>query len=79
MTDIEGTVAPGYERVMDAFAANLGRETGAAVSVYRHGEPVVDPAAGIAFGYVMDRLHADYAQPDTRAANLICAVAASIR
>ncbi|WP_033342673.1 serine hydrolase domain-containing protein [Catenuloplanes japonicus] len=48
MTIIEGTVAPGYDRVAAAFAANLTDETGAAVAVYRHGEPVVDLWAGIA-------------------------------
>ncbi|MDR7275094.1 serine hydrolase domain-containing protein [Catenuloplanes atrovinosus] len=48
MTSIEGTVAPGYERVAEAFAANLALEAGAAVAVYRHGEPVVDLWGGVA-------------------------------
>lgn len=44
---IEGFVAPGFERVRDAFAANFEREgdyqeTGAALAVYRGGEIVVD-------------------------------------
>ncbi len=40
---IEGSVAPGYERVRDVFAdlVDSGRETGAALTVLRHGEPVV--------------------------------------
>jgi CubicO group peptidase (beta-lactamase class C family) len=44
---IEGTVAPGFERVREAFAENFGRddayqELGAALAVYRSGRPVVD-------------------------------------
>ncbi|MCX4095371.1 serine hydrolase domain-containing protein [Nocardia sp. alder85J] len=44
MTTIEGTVAPGFEPVRDAFAANFDKagEVGAAVAVYRDGQPVVD-------------------------------------
>ena len=47
---IDGFTAPGWERVRDAFAANFARhgETGAAVCVYRAGEPVVELAAGVA-------------------------------
>jgi CubicO group peptidase (beta-lactamase class C family) len=47
---IEGETAPGFEAVRDAFAANFaeGAEIGAAVSVYRHGENVVDLWGGIA-------------------------------
>lgn len=47
---IDGTVAPGYEAVRDAFAANFAEhgEIGAAVCVYRDGEPVVDLWGGIA-------------------------------
>ncbi|GAB7036357.1 MULTISPECIES: serine hydrolase domain-containing protein [Catenuloplanes] len=48
MTDIHGTVAPGYERVAEAFAANMAREAGAAVAVYRAGERVVDLWGGVA-------------------------------
>jgi CubicO group peptidase (beta-lactamase class C family) len=42
MTD--GIVAPGFEPVREQFEANFARrgELGAAVSVYRHGEKVVD-------------------------------------
>src|SRR5690349_20120466 len=44
---IHGTVAKGFERVRDAFAANFTRgddyeEVGAALAVYRAGKPVVD-------------------------------------
>jgi CubicO group peptidase (beta-lactamase class C family) len=44
MTTIDGTVAPGFEPVRDAFAANFEKagEVGAAVAVYRDGRPVVD-------------------------------------
>jgi CubicO group peptidase (beta-lactamase class C family) len=45
---IRGTVAPGFEPVRDAFARNFARhgEVGAAVCVYRRGEPVVDLQGG---------------------------------
>jgi CubicO group peptidase (beta-lactamase class C family) len=44
---IHGSVAPGFERVRDAFAANFTRgddyeEVGAALAVYRNGQPVVN-------------------------------------
>lgn len=44
---VEGFVAPGFERVRDAFAANFDRadhyrELGASLAAYRHGERVVD-------------------------------------
>ncbi|MFC0109053.1 serine hydrolase domain-containing protein [Kibdelosporangium aridum] len=47
---INGQTAPGFEGVRDAFAANFtaGAEVGAAVSVYLHGQPVVDLWGGIA-------------------------------
>ena len=50
---IAGTVAPGFEPVRDAFAANFERpqayrEIGAALAVYRHGECVVDLWGGYA-------------------------------
>ena len=49
--DVQGTVAPGFERVREAFAANFRRgddyeEVGAALAVYRAGAPVVDLWAG---------------------------------
>ncbi|MFE9576896.1 serine hydrolase domain-containing protein [Nocardia sp. NPDC006044] len=47
---IDGTVAPGYEAVRDAFAANFADQgdIGAAVCVYRDGRPVVDLWGGLA-------------------------------
>lgn len=45
---VRGRVAPGYEPVLDVFTelVSSGRETGAAVTVLRHGEPVVALHAG---------------------------------
>ncbi|GAA1642815.1 serine hydrolase domain-containing protein [Nonomuraea maheshkhaliensis] len=50
MPEIDGDVAPGFEAVRAAFAANLdsGQDVGAAVSVYVHGREVVDLWGGIA-------------------------------
>ncbi len=50
MTEIGGDIAPGFEAVRAAFAANLdsGHDVGAAVSVYVHGREVVDLWGGIA-------------------------------
>ncbi|MEX2269393.1 MAG: serine hydrolase domain-containing protein [Acidimicrobiia bacterium] len=47
---IEGTVAPGFEPVADAFASNFDEhdEVGAACSLYLNGEPVVDIWGGLA-------------------------------
>ena len=44
MAQIGGTVAPGFERVKDAFTANFEHngEVGAACSVYHRGVKVVD-------------------------------------
>lgn len=41
---IDGTVAPGWEPMREAFAANFadGEEVGAGVAVYHRGRPVVD-------------------------------------
>jgi CubicO group peptidase (beta-lactamase class C family) len=49
VVEIEGEIAPGFEAAREVFAANFaeGAEIGAAVSVYRHGEKVVDLWAGI--------------------------------
>ncbi len=49
-TEINGFVAPGFEPVRDAFAANFaaGMELGAAVAMYQDGLPVVDLWAGVA-------------------------------
>ncbi|SEH01132.1 CubicO group peptidase, beta-lactamase class C family [Nonomuraea solani] len=50
MPEISGETAPGFDKVREAFAANLatGRDIGAAVSVYLHGRKVVDLWGGIA-------------------------------
>jgi CubicO group peptidase (beta-lactamase class C family) len=50
MPEIGGEIAPGFDGVREAFAANLagGQEVGAAVSVYLHGRKVVDLWGGIA-------------------------------
>ena len=50
MSQGHGEVAPGFERVRDAFAANFEHngEVGAACSVYHHGEKVVDLWGGMA-------------------------------
>jgi len=47
---IEGSVAPGFERVADAFVGNFANhgDVGAAVCVYRDAKPVVDLWAGTA-------------------------------
>jgi CubicO group peptidase (beta-lactamase class C family) len=47
---IDGEVAPGFEPVREAFAANFARhgDIGAAVCVYRDGRPVVDLWGGVA-------------------------------
>jgi CubicO group peptidase (beta-lactamase class C family) len=60
VTDVHGTVAPGFERVREAFGANFAEhgDIGAACCVYRDGEPVVDLWGGLA-----DR---DAARPWTR-------------
>lgn len=48
MTNIVGTVAPGWESVRDVFASNLANteEVGAGVSVYHRGVQVVDLKGG---------------------------------
>lgn len=50
MAQIGGTVAPGFERVKDAFAVNFEHngEVGAACSVYHRGVKVVDLWGGVA-------------------------------
>lgn len=49
-TEINGSVAPGFERVKDAFAANFEKhgDVGAACSVYHRGNKVVDLWGGVA-------------------------------
>ena len=50
MTEINGEVAPGFERVKVAFATNFEQygEVGAACSVYHRGKKVVDLWGGVA-------------------------------
>jgi CubicO group peptidase (beta-lactamase class C family) len=50
MAEISGRVAPGFERVREAFAENFARrsEVGAALCVLRDGAPVVDLWGGVA-------------------------------
>jgi CubicO group peptidase (beta-lactamase class C family) len=50
MPDIDGEVAPGFERVRDVFEANFadGGEVGAAFSAYHRGRKVVDLWGGVA-------------------------------
>ena len=52
MSQVHGEVAPGFERVRDAFAANFEHngEVGAACSAYYRGEKVVDLWGGVADG-----------------------------
>ena len=46
---VSGSVAPGFERVADAFRASFPDDTaGAALCVYLHGAPVVDLYGGLA-------------------------------
>ncbi len=49
MSQVQGEVAPGFERVKDAFAANFEHngEVGSACSVYHRGEMVVDLWGGV--------------------------------
>ncbi len=50
MTDTNGTTAPGFEAVRDAFDANFAKdlEIGASFSAYHRGEKVVDLWGGVA-------------------------------
>ena len=50
MTDVQGHVAPGFDGVRDAFAANFARhgDVGAAFALYVRGEKVVDIWGGTA-------------------------------
>lgn len=50
MTDIHGEVAPGFEKVRDAFQANFDHhgDVGAAFSLYKDGVKVVDLWGGVA-------------------------------
>jgi CubicO group peptidase (beta-lactamase class C family) len=50
LTEVNGTVAPGFERVKAAFARNFQAhgDVGAACSVYHRGKKVVDLWGGVA-------------------------------
>src|SRR4051812_2782648 len=50
MADIHGEVAPGFEKVRDAFAANFTQhgDVGAAFALYQNGVKVVDLWGGVA-------------------------------
>jgi CubicO group peptidase (beta-lactamase class C family) len=50
MTEINGSVAPGFESVRDAFVANFdkGTEVGASFAAYHRGQKVVDLWGGVA-------------------------------
>ncbi|HEX9546320.1 MAG TPA: serine hydrolase domain-containing protein, partial [Acidimicrobiales bacterium] len=49
MVDVDGQVAPGYERVREAFTANFAEhgDVGAAFALYRDGRLVVDLWGGV--------------------------------
>ncbi|ALG10545.1 serine hydrolase domain-containing protein [Kibdelosporangium phytohabitans] len=79
MPEVEGFVAPGFEAVGDAFAANFadGAEIGAAVSVYAHGRPVVDLWGGIAdpeTGRPWEQDTSQVVYSTTKAATTACAL-----
>lgn len=58
---IHGDVEPGYGRIADAFRANFasGQEVGAAVTVYRDGDKVVDLWGGYRNGLTRAPWHED--------------------
>jgi CubicO group peptidase (beta-lactamase class C family) len=77
-TQVSGEVAPGFERVKDAFAANFEKrgDIGAACSVYHHGKKVVDLWAGVVDEksgrlWAQDNLALVYSS--TKGATAICA------
>ncbi len=78
MTEIGGSVEPGFERVADAFEANFQQhgEVGAATSVYVGGKKVVDLWGGVAdrdtgSPYVEDTLQLVFST--TKGATAACA------
>lgn len=78
MIAYEGDVAPGFERVADAFGGNFERngDVGAAVCVYQHGRKVVDLRGGLADPATGRRWAADTLQlvySATKAATATCA------
>ena len=77
MTQVHGSVAPGFEPVADAFAANFERhgEVGAACCVYAGGQAVVDLWGGFAdreAGRVWERDTAALVFSTTKGATAVC-------
>jgi CubicO group peptidase (beta-lactamase class C family) len=75
-----GRVDPQFEPVRDVFLANLeqGNEVGAAVSVYQHGRPVVDLAAGLRDPASGEPYSSDTLQPIFSATKGVTALAANM-
>lgn len=78
MTAVDGEVAPGFERVREAFGGNFehGGDVGAALCVYQHGRKVVDLWGGVADSgtgrpWTRDTLQLVYSA--TKAATATCA------
>ena len=80
---VEGTVAPGFERVRDTFLANFADhgDVGAACCVYVDGEPVVDLAGGsvVPGGAPYTRSTLQMVASATKGALAICALRLSER
>jgi CubicO group peptidase (beta-lactamase class C family) len=75
---VDGEVAPGFERVREAFGRNFehGGDVGAALCVYRHGRKVADLWGGVADSgsgreWTRDTLQLVYSA--TKAATATCA------
>jgi CubicO group peptidase (beta-lactamase class C family) len=77
MTEIRGTVAPGFEGVRDAFAANFDEhgEVGAGFCLYVDGRPVVDLTGGVAdsSGTPYDESTLQMVFSTTKGATAVCA------
>jgi CubicO group peptidase (beta-lactamase class C family) len=78
VTAVNGEVAPGFERVREAFGRNFehGGDVGAALCVYRHGRKVADLWGGVADSgtgreWTRDTLQLVYSA--TKAATATCA------
>ena len=76
MTEIRGTVEPGFERVREVFEDNFDRhgEVGAALTVYVEGRPVVDLTGGVSTDrtpYDEDTLQLVFSS--TKGATALCA------
>ena len=77
MTEIRGTVEPGFEEVRDVFAANFDSrgEVGAGFCVYVDGRPVVDLTGGVADedGHPYDDRTLQMVFSTTKGATALCA------